>query len=288
MPEAMPPSEPSPGFPPDGLPSAAGAEGPPGSAGEGFTQGPSRNPEPDSSASPGPDGSSAGPGPHRPTARHATWGPWIAVGGTVLALVLGLLFALPVLATQGSEPDALGTTARIFVQLMTAAGFLIAPFLIASQTGPGGLGAAARRLGLVGFRSGTAAKWIGIALVGYIAFAWVWAAVFGEPKQDDIAGELGPIWTQILLIAILAPLSEEICFRGLLFGGFRRRFSFPVAAIGAGLVFGLLHYSTGWSTVPQLAVLGAAFALVYERTGSLWPPIIFHALNNAFVLVMLN
>lgn len=286
MPEAMPPSEPSPDLPPEGLPSVASAGGSPGRTTESQASSGARKTRQSGNA--GSHRSSGSPVPERPTARHATWGPWVAVGGTVLALVLGLLFALPVLATQGSETDDLGTTARIFVQLMTAAGFLIAPFLIASQTGPGGLGAAARRLGLVGFRPGTAAKWIGVALVGYLAFAWAWAVVFGEPKQDDIAGELGPVWTQILLIAILAPISEEICFRGFLFGGFRRRFNFPVAALGAGLVFGLLHYSTGWSTVPQLAVLGAAFALVYERTGSLWPPIIFHALNNAFVLAMLN
>lgn len=218
---------------------------------------------------------------------RATWGPWMALGGAVLALVIGLILALPVIAADGGDTDSLGTTARALVQLFTAAGFLIGPFLVASQAG-GGLGAAAGRLGLVSFRPGSAAKWIGIALVGYIAFAIGWAAIFGEPEQKDIAGELGPLWTQVLLIAIIAPISEEICFRGLLFGGFRRRFTFPVAAIGAGLVFGLLHYSTGWSTVPQLAVLGAAFALVYERTGSLWPPIIFHAVNNAFVLATLN
>lgn len=219
---------------------------------------------------------------------YAAWGPWVAIGGTVLALVLGLLFALPVFAIQGGDTDDLGTLARILLQIFTAAGFLAAPFLIASQARPRGLRFALRRLGFVSFRPGQAAKWIGIALVAYIIFAVIWAAIFGEPEQEDIAGKLGPLWSQILLIVILAPISEEVCFRGFLFGGFRRRFSLPVAALGAGLVFGLLHYSTGWSTVPQLAILGAVFAVVYDRTGSIWPPIIFHAINNAFVLATLN
>lgn len=230
-------------------------------------------------------------GPEPPgggVAGRAVWGPWMAIVGTVLALVLGLLFSLPVLATRGGSPDDLTAGARIALQAFTAAGFLIAPFLIALQSGPGGIGAAARRLGFVSFKPGKAAIWIFVSLVGYIVFAVIWAKIFGEPRQDDIAGKLGPLWTQILLITILAPISEEVCFRGFLFGGFRSRFSFPVAAIGAGLVFGLLHYSTGWSTVPQLAVLGATFALVYEKTGSIWPPIIFHALNNAFVLATLT
>lgn len=218
----------------------------------------------------------------------ATWGPWTAIGGTVLALILGLLLALPVIAVQGGNTDDLDTAAKALLQVFTAAGFLIAPFLIAARAGSGGFRAAARRLGFVSFRPGEAAKWIGIAMVAYIAFAYLWAGIFGEPRQDDIAGELGPLWSQILLITILAPVSEEVCFRGFLFGGFRRRFSLPAAALGAGLVFGLLHYSTGWSTVPQLAVLGAIFAVVYDRTGSIWPPVIFHAINNGFVLATLN
>jgi len=211
----------------------------------------------------------------------------MAFAGTVLALALGLLFALPVMAIDGN-PDDPGVVAGIAMQAFTAAGFLIAPFLIAWQVPPAGLSAAARRLGFVSFRPWSAVKWISVSLVGYIAFAVGWSVVFGEPRQKDIAGDLGPLWTQILLIVVIAPISEEVCFRGFLFGGLRRRWSFPVAAIAAGLVFGLLHYSTGWSTVPQLAVLGAVFALVYEKTGSLWPPIIFHALNNAIVLATLN
>lgn len=221
----------------------------------------------------------------------ATWGPWAAVGATLAALILGLVLALPILALDGGSGDDLGTTARIGIQAMTAIGFLAIPFLLAWNSGEGrqkGLREAGRRLGFVSFRPGNALKWIGIALVGYIAFALVWAGIFGAPEQDDIAGDLGPVWTQILLIVLAAPLAEEICFRAMLFGGLRTRLSFPLAALAAGLIFGLLHYSTGWSTVPQLAALGVAFALIYEKTGSIWPPILFHVFNNAFVLATIN
>lgn len=219
----------------------------------------------------------------------ATWGPWVAIGGTLAALVLGLVLALPILALDGGSGDDLGTTARIGIQAMTACGFLLIPFLIASNAGTRvDLAAAARRLGFVSFRVGTALKWIGIAIVAYLAFALTWAELFGAPEQDDIAGDLGPVWTQVLLIVIAAPFAEEVCFRGMLFGGIRSRLRFPLAAVGAGVIFGLLHYSTGWSTVPQLAALGVAFALIYEKTGSIWPPILFHVFNNAFVLATLN
>ncbi len=224
----------------------------------------------------------------------ATWGPWAALGGTVAALILGLVLALPILAFDGGSEDDLGTGARIGIQAMTAIGFLAVPFLVAFGSGPGttplfqALKAAARRLGFVSFKVGNALKWIGIAVVGYLAFAAVWANFFGTPEQDDIASKLGPVWAQVLLIVIIAPLAEEVCFRGMLFGGFRTRMPMVVAALAAGLVFGLLHYSTGWSTVPQLAVLGAAFALIYDRTGSLWPAILLHMFNNACALAFLS
>ena len=144
------------------------------------------------------------------------------------------------------------------------------------------------RLGFVSFEVKTAAKWIGIGILSYFAFAIVYAAVFGAPEQDDIAGDFGPIGIQFLLIVILAPLAEEICFRGMLFGGMRSRLPFWAAALGAGMFFGLLHYTTGPSAVPSLVVLGVIFALIYEKTGSIWPAIIMHTMNNAFALAVLN
>ena len=237
----------------------------------------------------------AGPGepdPARDPNRYpfATWSPWIAIGGSVAALILGVMFALPIIWGAGGEDlDEMGWGVMAAVQLCTGLGFLVVPLLFAKEL-PGGVNwrQAVGRLGFHRFRAKTAAKWIGIGFLAYIAFAILFAVVFGAPEQDDIAGELGPVWTQILLIVFLAPFAEEVCFRGMLFGGFRTRFNLPVAAIGAGAVFGALHYTTGISAVPQLIVLGAIFAVVYEKTESIWPPIIFHMINNAYALIALN
>jgi len=221
---------------------------------------------------------------------YATWSPWVAFGGAIGALILGLLLAMPILfAAGGGDYDTLSWQVKAGIQICTGLGFLAVPFLFAKQL-PGGVDwrQAAGRLGFRGFSAKNAAKWIGIGFVSYIAFAIVFSLIFGNPEQDDIAGELGPFWSQILLIVILAPISEEVCFRGMLFGGSRTRLPLWAAAIGAGLIFGALHYSTGITAVPQLMVLGALFAVVYEKTGSIWPAIIFHLINNAYALIALN
>ncbi|MEX0620106.1 MAG: type II CAAX endopeptidase family protein [Solirubrobacterales bacterium] len=218
----------------------------------------------------------------------ATWSPMVALAGAVIALLAGVVIGLPFFIAQ--SPDAgqdLSLLAKVAIQICTAVGFIIVPVALASHYG-GGLRASMRRLGFVSFKAGSAAKWIGIGILAYFAFAIVFMTVFGRPEQEDIAGDFGPIGLQILLIVFLAPFAEEICFRGMLFGGLRTKLPLWAAALGAGLFFGLLHYSTGPSAVPSLVALGVIFAVVYEKTESIWPPIIMHVVNNSFALIVLT
>lgn len=217
----------------------------------------------------------------------ATWGPWLAIGATFAALIGGLMLSLPFIVIDGGDSDDFGLATTVAIQLCTAIGFVGVPFLLASMPG----GGARVALGRLGFRAtglGKSVKWIAIGTVSYFVFAIVYSIVIGQPEQDDIAGDFGPIPLQILMIAVIAPITEEVCFRGMLFGGFRQRFPLPFAALAAGLVFGLLHYSTGWSAVPMLIIFGAVLAVVYEKTESIWPAIIMHALNNGIALIALN
>jgi uncharacterized protein len=81
---------------------------------------------------------------------------------------------------------------------------------------------------------------------------------------------------------IFAPLFEELAFRGLLFAILRRKFRFlPAALISAG-IFGAAH---GYGLVGLLSVCwsGVLWAWIYEKTGSLLPGILAHAINNLLV-----
>ena len=51
-------------------------------------------------------------------------------------------------------------------------------------------------------------------------------------------------------------------------------------------MFGAIHAPTGITTVVPLSLLGVAFCLLYEKTRSLWPCVIAHAINNGLALAV--
>jgi len=202
----------------------------------------------------------------------------------LLALAAGVMLSVPVvLAANPSASDELGDTANALVQLATALGFLLVPFAIAAGRGATARQAAAQ-LGLRRFRA-SALKWMGAAVGAYLLFAIAYGVLVGEPHQKDIAEEFGAVPVQILLIVIAAPISEEVCFRGFLFGGLRERLPRLAAALISATIFGALHATTGISAVPPLIFFGFVLALLYERTGSIVPGILLHMLNNSVALI---
>ncbi|HEX6687947.1 MAG TPA: CPBP family intramembrane glutamic endopeptidase [Solirubrobacterales bacterium] len=215
---------------------------------------------------------------------YANWGPGAAILGVLLALGAGILLAIPAVIIDNPGNGDLSTSANVVVQLATALGFLLVPMAIAARWGATSVGEALRRLGVRGFRPG-ALKWMAAAVGAYLVFAAVYAAIFGSPEQEDIAESFGALPIQILLIVVAAPVSEEICFRGMLFGGLRNHMPRIAAALVSGLIFGGLHALTGLSAVPPLIFFGFVLALLYEKTGSIMPGIILHMLNNSIALI---
>jgi membrane protease YdiL (CAAX protease family) len=79
-------------------------------------------------------------------------------------------------------------------------------------------------------------------------------------------------------IVISAPITEEILFRGFLFGGTRPITGVVAAAIITGFIFSLAHYNLG--LILPFTAVGAILALSYQRTGSLFVPMGAHFLFN--------
>jgi membrane protease YdiL (CAAX protease family) len=208
----------------------------------------------------------------------------MAIGGVFLALGIGIVLGIPAVVIDNPEGGDLSSAANAVVQLATALGFLMVPIAVATRWGESSVGQALHRLGVRGFRPG-ALGWMAAAIGAYLLFSGVYVALFGAPEQKDIAESFGAVPVQVLLIVIAAPISEEVCFRGMLFGGLRTRLPRLAAALVSALVFGGLHALTGVSAVPPLIAFGFILALLYEKTGSIVPGILLHMLNNSVALI---
>jgi uncharacterized protein len=213
----------------------------------------------------------------------SNWGPSGALLGAVAAIVAGLVFGIPALFFTSGDGD-LTTAGSVIAQLGLVAGMVLVPLFIARSNGAGSLGEALQRLGVQRFKP-SAFLWMFAALAAYLTFAALYSILILEPEQEDIAESFGPVPIQVLLIVLGAAVAEELCFRGMLFGGLRERLPMVPAALIAGTVFGLLHAFTGISAVPPLIALGFVFCLLYEKTGSIVPGILLHMLNNSVALL---
>lgn len=215
---------------------------------------------------------------------YANWGPGAALLGVLGALGAGIMLSVPALVLGHKANGDLTTAGNVFTQFATALGFLLVPMAIAAMRGASSPREILGRLGVRSFRL-SALKWMAAAVGVYLLFAGIYSQLIVEPHQKDIAEGFGTIPVQVLLIVVAAPISEEVCFRGMLFGGLRERMPRIGAALLSGIIFGGLHALTGVSAVPPLIVFGFLLALLYERTGSIVPGIILHMLNNSVALL---
>lgn len=99
---------------------------------------------------------------------------------------------------------------------------------------------------------------------------------------------VGAIIEAFLLICLMAGLSEEILFRGALQSLFRTetRLNIHWIALLIGIIFSLIHFDLS-GFVPRM-VMGMAFSYMVHYTGSIWPGILAHTLNNTISLVGLK
>ncbi len=82
----------------------------------------------------------------------------------------------------------------------------------------------------------------------------------------------------VLSACVIAPLAEEMFFRGLVQTALRYLLKHPWPAVFlTAALFALVHH---WWTWPQIFFLGICLGYVYERTGNLWASITLHALFN--------
>jgi membrane protease YdiL (CAAX protease family) len=97
------------------------------------------------------------------------------------------------------------------------------------------------------------------------------------------SGSIGQRLPIILLAVAIAPIAEELAFRGYLYGVMRRYFGALPALVFTAVLFAIIHLNV--PTLFPLFILSCLFTVSYEATGSLLVPMTMHALFNTLNLV---
>ena len=140
-------------------------------------------------------------------------------------------------------------------------------------------------------RRASGRPWAGspLAFAAFYAFTLVWVSILGvSPDDTKLPDELGvkdstfALLAVAFLVSVVAPMAEEFFFRGFFFGALRNWKGPWPAAILTGLVFGAIHVGSAEAAfLLPLAFFGFVLCLLRERTGSLYPGIALHCMNNS-------
>jgi uncharacterized protein len=223
------------------------------------------------------------PPPRRPGS--AAWRPWMAFVGLIagfgVAIVGGVAVAIVGAAFGSTLEDVTPAETQVSTLVQDAA-LVGAAILLARSVGPVG----ARLFGLRGTAFWPAVGWAVLAYGAYVVFTGIWAQIVSLDEEQEVLDALGvdesvfALLSAAFIVCVLAPVVEEFFFRGFFYGSLRRLGVIP-AALVSGAVFGGIHAgSSPVEALVPLAVLGVALCLLYEKTGSLYPCIVLHAINN--------
>ena len=136
---------------------------------------------------------------------------------------------------------------------------------------------------------GLAAGLIVLVLIGVFALSAVLSPLLHPGQEQGLVPKTwhpdraAPFVANFIVVAVLAPIVEEITFRGL---GYKllEPFGKWTAILLVGLLFGLAHGLV--EALPILAAFGAGLAYVRMRTGSVYPGMIVHSAFNSLVLIV--
>jgi hypothetical protein len=224
------------------------------------------------------------PPPAFPTERPSTSTPTPrprSPGPLPIAVALAALFPVG-LAAQALHPATGLAWTQLFVFLLPAlaiaarAGLDPLRFVRLSRPPP-------RTLGLA-LLAGAAGFLAGGALMA------LWAALLPEELVEafDLADLFGgpPLERAVMIggAALLAPLCEEVAFRGHLLSALRLRHRPGTAVALSAAFFAVLHLDP--VRLPALLLLGLLYGWLAWRAGSIWPAVLAHAVNNSAAVVL--
>ncbi len=234
---------------------------------------------------------------------RASWVPWGMLDIAEVVVVLVFLMVCLSVGASGVRQlvgtwfvsETLDAVLVVVAYLLVAAG---AVSLIVYRIGPG-----RPYWRLLGLRLRNAAGQIGQGVVGYAVFVGLLIAVVVATRLLGVDGFLplaraptelltearapATLAVYFVLVAIIAPVVEEIIFRGFVYAGLRGTMKVLTAAILSALIFTSAHVTAPVGGLAVIALFGVVLAYLYERTGSLLPSMVAHSMYNSFVFFVL-
>jgi membrane protease YdiL (CAAX protease family) len=208
--------------------------------------------------------------------------PWSVRDVWLGVIALGLWIIGYTAATFLVRTNSLGVDPGLFIGLAELALLVPIWWLAVRKYGVGW-----DTLGFRRFDAGNMGVGCGLMLISLLfnAVYSAFLAVFGLRAQVDLVpifAELSSPWWLLLAGIVVAPVVEELFFRGFVYAGLAQRYSWRKAAIISSALFALIHLQL--TAVLPIFILGYIFAYLYRRSGSIWPAVLMHVSTNALGL----
>jgi hypothetical protein len=218
------------------------------------------------------------------------WNPWYGPLALVIGFVASIISGVVVLVIGHAAGSSLNNPTPAVTDVGTAVeevGFVLTAVWIASwgvRPRPAQFGLLRPRIYWV-----KAAACVPVAYVAFLLLSALWSAVVTKGASEkylvkDVGAHAGAggVLASCLVLCVIAPFCEEFLFRGFIFTALRNWKGMWPAAIITGLLFGGVHVGSAPAVdLVPLAFLGFGLCLLYRITGSLYPCIAAHSLNNS-------
>jgi CAAX protease family protein len=239
-----------------------------------------------------PDGMAPPPPPAVPTPPREPkgiplWAPFAVMGivfivvGTFYAAIVGVAASIDSSISTSDPPQALELAVTIVQDALLLLAAVLTFKVVYGQV----------RASDLGFRRVT--DWRNAVMTAAAVYAIYWvvagllSALFGPQPEQQIVTDLKEqdslaiLLGFALLTCVVAPICEEVFFRGFVFMTFARKIGPRWGALVAGGIFGLIHAPNPVLGLIALGVLGVCLCALYWRTQSIIPCMAIHALNNS-------
>jgi membrane protease YdiL (CAAX protease family) len=229
--------------------------------------------------------------------RIQRWGLGDVLLGWVVVYFASIIWGIAVIAVTGhagEDFDDLPLSIVALAQLGLAVGFFVVPWAVTKVKGNGivaDLGLRARWDDV--WKGGAAGVLTQVVLIPLLYWPLLEALDKGVDDLEGPAQELTDranspmdVVLLVLIVGVMAPIFEEIFYRGLMQRALLKRGLAPVLAIGiTAVVFAATHFQL--LQLPGLAVAGAVFGTLAHRAGRLGPAIAAHLTFNMVTVIAL-